>query len=112
LALRAGLDLGIFTRLGAVAMTADTLGAALKVEPVRLSRLLYALASIGLLEVKDGQFRNGSEASTFLDGDLPTAGVDFHVPFSGRKGSSHGSREQGKFANEFYTTVKTANTLA
>jgi hypothetical protein len=60
LALRAGLDLGIFTRLGGDAMTADSLGAALKVEPDRLSRLLYALASIGLLEVKDGQFRNGA----------------------------------------------------
>ncbi|MES0211687.1 16S rRNA methyltransferase, partial [Mesorhizobium sp. M0028] len=51
LALRAGLDLGIFTRLGSSAVTADGLGAALKVEPDRLSRLLYALASIGLLEV-------------------------------------------------------------
>ncbi len=39
--------------------------------------------------------------------NLPTAGVDFHVPFGGRKGSSYGSREQGKYAQEFYTTVKT-----
>jgi acyl-CoA reductase-like NAD-dependent aldehyde dehydrogenase len=30
------------------------------------------------------------------DGQLPTAGVDFHVPFGGRKGSSYGPREQGK----------------
>jgi acyl-CoA reductase-like NAD-dependent aldehyde dehydrogenase len=43
--------------------------------------------------------------------NLPTAGVDFHVPFGGRKGSSFGSREQGKYANEFFTTVKTAYTL-
>ena len=35
--------------------------------------------------------------------NLPTAGVDFHVPFGGRKGSSYGSREQGKYAAEFYT---------
>ena len=42
LALRAGLDLGIFTRLGGNTMTADSLGAALNVEPDRLSRLLYA----------------------------------------------------------------------
>ncbi len=27
--------------------------------------------------------------------NLPTAGVDYHVPFGGRKGSSYGSREQG-----------------
>ena len=40
------------------------------------------------------------------------AGVDFHVPFGGRKGSSYGPREQGKYAAEFYTTVKTAYTLA
>ena len=42
--------------------------------------------------------------------NLPTAGVDYHVPFGGRKGSSYGSREQGRYAVEFYTTVKTAYT--
>lgn len=42
--------------------------------------------------------------------NLPTAGVDYHVPFGGRKGSSYGSREQGTYAREFYTTVKTAYT--
>lgn len=40
--------------------------------------------------------------------NLPTAGVDYHVPFGGRKGSSYGPREQGKAAREFYTTVKTS----
>jgi len=40
--------------------------------------------------------------------NLPTAGVDYHVPFGGRKGSSYGSREQGTYAREFYTIVKTA----
>ncbi|MGN6827056.1 aldehyde dehydrogenase family protein [Paucibacter sp. M5-1] len=44
--------------------------------------------------------------------NLPTAGVDYHVPFGGRKESSYGSREQGKYAAEFYTTVKTAYTQA
>jgi aldehyde dehydrogenase (NAD+) len=39
--------------------------------------------------------------------NLPTAGVDYHVPFGGRKSSSYGSREQGRYAAEFYTTVKT-----
>ncbi len=42
--------------------------------------------------------------------NLPTAGVDYHVPFGGRKGSSYGSREQGRYAVDFYTTVKTAYT--
>ena len=71
LALRAGLDLDIFTRIGGSAATAGELGAALKVEPDRLSRFLYALASIGLLEVEDGRFRNGAEASAFLDASKP-----------------------------------------
>lgn len=44
--------------------------------------------------------------------NLPTAGVDYHVPFGGRKGSSYGPREQGRYAAEFYTTVKTAYTMA
>ena len=40
--------------------------------------------------------------------NVPTAGVDYHVPFGGSKGSSYGSREQGTYATEFFTTVKTA----
>jgi acyl-CoA reductase-like NAD-dependent aldehyde dehydrogenase len=40
--------------------------------------------------------------------NVATAGVDYHVPFGGTKGSSYGSREQGTYAAEFYTTVKTA----
>ncbi len=40
--------------------------------------------------------------------NLPTAGTDYHVPFGGRGESSYGPREQGQYAKEFYTTVKTA----
>lgn len=40
--------------------------------------------------------------------NVPTAGVDYHVPFGGTKGSSYGTREQGSYAAEFFTTVKTA----
>lgn len=40
--------------------------------------------------------------------NAPTAGVDYHVAFGGTKGSSYGAREQGSYAREFYTTVKTA----
>jgi acyl-CoA reductase-like NAD-dependent aldehyde dehydrogenase len=43
--------------------------------------------------------------------NVPTAGVDYHVPFGGRKGSSYGPREQGRYAAEFFTTVKTAYTF-
>jgi alpha-ketoglutaric semialdehyde dehydrogenase len=40
--------------------------------------------------------------------NLPTAGTDYHVPFGGRGESSYGPREQGQYAKEFYTSVKTA----
>ncbi len=40
--------------------------------------------------------------------NLPTAGTDYHVPFGGRGESSHGPREQGQYAKDFYTVVKTA----
>ena len=40
--------------------------------------------------------------------NLPTAGTDYHVPFGGRGESSYGPREQGQYAKEFYTHVKTA----
>jgi alpha-ketoglutaric semialdehyde dehydrogenase len=52
-------------------------------------------------------FRRKSQAGMVMV-NLPTAGVDYHVPFGGRKGSSMGSREQGRFAAEFYTSVKTS----
>jgi alpha-ketoglutaric semialdehyde dehydrogenase len=53
------------------------------------------------------RFRDGLQAG-IVTVNLPTAGVDFHVPFGGAKGSSSGSREQGRYAVEFFTTVKTA----
>lgn len=56
-------------------------------------------------------FKRNSEAGMVMV-NLPTAGVDYHVPFGGRKGSSYGPREQGAYAREMYTTVKTAYTLA
>ena len=52
-------------------------------------------------------FKRNSEAG-MVTVNLPTAGVDYHAPFGGRKGSSYGPREQGRYAIEFYTTVKTA----
>jgi len=56
-------------------------------------------------------FKRHSQAGMVMV-NLPTAGVDYHVPFGGRKGSSYGPREQGRHAAEFYTTVKTAYTQA
>ncbi|MDA5095269.1 aldehyde dehydrogenase family protein [Aliiroseovarius sp. KMU-50] len=57
------------------------------------------------------EFKRRSQAGMVMV-NLPTAGVDYHVPFGGRKGSSYGSREQGRYAAEFYTTVKTAYSFA
>jgi aldehyde dehydrogenase (NAD+) len=55
-------------------------------------------------------FKRNAEAGMVMV-NLPTAGVDYHVPFGGRKGSSYGPREQGRYAQEFYTQVKTAYTM-
>ena len=56
-------------------------------------------------------FKRNAEAGMVMV-NVPTAGVDFHVPFGGRKGSSYGPNEQGKYAVEFFTQVKTAYTAA
>lgn len=52
-------------------------------------------------------FRRHAESGCVMV-NLPTAGTDYHVPFGGRGQSSYGPREQGSYAQEFYTTVKTA----
>ncbi len=54
-------------------------------------------------------FRRNAEAGMVMI-NLPTAGVDYHVPFGGSKESSYGPREQGRYAVEFFTTVKTTYT--
>lgn len=57
------------------------------------------------------EFKKNSKAGLIIV-NLPTAGVDHHVPFGGTKGSSCGSREQGRYAAEFNTTLKTAHSFA
>jgi alpha-ketoglutaric semialdehyde dehydrogenase len=52
------------------------------------------------------RFRHEVQAGMVMV-NAPTAGVDYHVPFGGIKGSSFGPREQGGMAMEFYTRVKT-----
>ncbi|MET8144238.1 aldehyde dehydrogenase family protein [Sphaerisporangium sp. NPDC005288] len=52
------------------------------------------------------------EVSSRLESGLvkvnnPTSGVDFYLPFGGEKDSSYGPREQGKAAQEFYTSTHT-----
>ena len=52
-------------------------------------------------------FKRNSQSGCVMV-NLPTAGTDYHVPFGGRKASSYGPREQGQYAKEFFTTVKTS----
>jgi SAM-dependent methyltransferase len=66
LALLAGMELRVFTRLDAGPATSAELGASLGVDPERLARLLRALAVTGLIEIEDGRFRNSAEAAIFL----------------------------------------------
>ncbi|WP_102107225.1 aldehyde dehydrogenase family protein [Oceaniglobus roseus] len=54
-------------------------------------------------------FKRKAEAGMVMV-NLPTAGVDYHVPFGGRKASSHGPKEQGTHAREFFTETKIAYT--
>jgi alpha-ketoglutaric semialdehyde dehydrogenase len=69
----------------------------------------YGLSSgIATTSLKYAEHFKRNSAAGMVMVNLPTAGVDYHVPFGGRKGSSYGPREQGRYAVEFYTTVKTA----
>ena len=62
------------------------------------------------LKYADDYKRRSNAGMVFVN--LPTAGVDYHVPFGGRRASSYGGREQGRFAAEFYTNTKTSYTNA
>ncbi|MGH9602949.1 MAG: aldehyde dehydrogenase family protein, partial [Terriglobales bacterium] len=52
------------------------------------------------------QFINGIEAG-LITVNLPTAGVEYQLPFGGTKESSFGMREQGPLALDFYTETRT-----
>jgi acyl-CoA reductase-like NAD-dependent aldehyde dehydrogenase len=67
--------------------------------------LSAGICTTSLKYARDFQ-RNSQAGLTMVN--LPTAGLDYHVPFGGRKGSSYGVREQGSYAAEFYTIVKTS----
>lgn len=67
--------------------------------------LSSGICTTSLKHARDFQ-RNSSAGLVMVN--LPTAGLDYHVPFGGRKGSSYGPREQGTYAREFYTSVKTS----
>ncbi|HEX5768478.1 MAG TPA: aldehyde dehydrogenase family protein, partial [Burkholderiales bacterium] len=69
----------------------------------------FGLSSgIATTSLKHAEHFKRNSAAGMVMVNLPTAGVDYHVPFGGRKASSYGPREQGRYAVEFYTTVKTS----
>jgi aldehyde dehydrogenase (NAD+) len=53
------------------------------------------------------EFINRIEAGLVMV-NLPSAGVEYHVPFGGSKQSSLGMREQGPVAVDFYSEIQTA----
>ena len=67
-------------------------------------------AGIVTTSLKHARHFKRNSTSGLVMVNLPTAGLDYHVPFGGRKKSSYGPREQGSYAKEFYTVVKTAYT--
>ena len=71
LALLAGMQLGVFTALGEGQLSAKEVATEINCDAGRLSRLLYALAHVGLLEVTDGRFGNGAEAAEVLVAGKP-----------------------------------------
>ena len=70
---------------------------------------LYGLSSgIATTSLKHASHFKRNSTSGLVMVNQPTAGLDYHVPFGGRKKSSYGPREQGSYAKDFYTVMKTA----
>jgi len=72
---------------------------------------VYGLSSgIATTSLKLATHFKRNSTSGLVMVNQPTAGLDYHVPFGGRKKSSYGPREQGSYARDFYTVLKTAYT--
>ena len=71
--------------------------------------LSAGIVTTSLKHARDFQ-RRAKAGMTMVN--LPTAGVDYHVPFGGTKKSSYGAREQGFAAVEFFTQTKTSYTAS
>ena len=86
-ALLAGMQLDLFSPMADAELTAEDLAVRLAVDANRLSRLLYALATAGLLTEREGSFRNGPEAAEFLVRGRPATWVarTSSSPRSGRR---------------------------
>ena len=86
---------GNLVKTGAGTMTlanATPLGLAASVQTTNVSRVF--------------EFVNQMEAG-LLTVNLPSAGVEYQLPFGGTKDSSFGPKEQGPAAMDFYSDYKT-----
>lgn len=90
-------------------MKADSYGEALAIANDSAFGLTAGIMTRSL--ARASHFRANMRAGCVMV-NLPTAGTDYHVPFGGRGASSYGPREQGTYAAEFYTSVKTAYVAA
>jgi acyl-CoA reductase-like NAD-dependent aldehyde dehydrogenase len=121
---RAGLPAGVFNLVmgrgsvvGQALLASDKVNAITFTGSVPTGRQVALQCAQGMKKV---QLEMGGKNPLVVldDADMKVAvecainGVDYHVPFGGRKGSSYGPREQGRYAAEFYTTVKTAYVFA
>lgn len=77
MAVRAALQLGLFTPLAQGPMTAEELAVSLGVKPRRLKSLLYQLVVSEFLDVNDGRFSNTDMAAYYLVEGTPnyTGGI-------------------------------------
>lgn len=111
--------LAVGTSVGDTINTEEVFGPVMSVIEVDDYEAALAAANASTMNLSAGicttdlaeaaHFRRHSKAGMVMV-NLPTAGVDFHVPFGGRGESSHGPREQGTAAVEFFTTSKTTYT--
>ncbi len=69
-------------------------------------------SSIATTSLKYAQHFKSNIRSGVAMVNLPTAGIDFHVPLSGMRSSAYGQPEMGHHAMRFYTKVRTAYTFA
>ena len=67
-------------------------------------------SAICTTSLKHASHFKANSRSGIVTVNLPTGGMDYHVPFGGMKASSYGAREQGQYAREFYTVTKTTYT--
>jgi len=94
----------MFAPLAAV-IKVDSYGEALNVVNDTNFGLTAGIVTTNL--ARANHFRRNARSGCVMV-NLATAGTDYHVPFGGRGDSSYGPREQGSYAAEFFTVVKTA----